>query len=76
MLKRMRITITAKPRAKREKIQRTGENSFDVWVAAPPEDGKANKAIAKLLAEELGITPSNLTLVSGKKGKYKVFELL
>ena len=46
-----------------------------IRVAAPPEGGKANKAIAKLLAKELGVRSSDISLVSGQTHPEKVFEV-
>jgi uncharacterized protein YggU (UPF0235/DUF167 family) len=33
---------------------------------APPERGKANRAVLELLAEALGLAPSSLELVTGR----------
>lgn len=44
-------------------------------VAAPPERGRANYAVLKLLAERLRIPAAELTLVSGRSGRDKVVEL-
>ncbi|MFW6457008.1 MAG: DUF167 domain-containing protein [Planctomycetota bacterium] len=40
-------------------------------VSAPPEKGKANKAITQLLARELDISKSRIHVVSGKKSPEK-----
>ncbi|PJA37619.1 hypothetical protein CO181_02780, partial [candidate division WWE3 bacterium CG_4_9_14_3_um_filter_43_9] len=47
----MKIFVKAKPRAKNEKIEKIGEDCFKVSVKEPPEEGKANQAIVKALAE-------------------------
>lgn len=44
-------------------------------MAAPPERGRANDAVLKLLAERLRIPAAELTLVSGRSGRDKVVEL-
>ena len=44
-------------------------------MAAPPEHGRANDAVLKLLAERLRIRAGELTLVSGRSGRDKVVEL-
>jgi hypothetical protein len=36
-----------------------------VRVAAPPEDGKANKAVEALLASTLGLKPANVSVAQG-----------
>lgn len=44
-------------------------------VTAPPEDGKANRAVTELLARALGVAPSRLTLIRGASAREKVFRL-
>ena len=52
-----------------------GEWVLKVKVSAVPEDGKANAAVLKLLAKELGVAKSRLTLASGEKSRYKLVEI-
>jgi uncharacterized protein YggU (UPF0235/DUF167 family) len=44
-------------------------------VTCVPEDGKANKAVTKLLARALGVAPSRLILIRGTAGRDKVFRV-
>ena len=46
-----------------------------VRVTAAPEDGKANKAACKLLAERAGIAPSSVEVVRGATRREKVVRL-
>jgi len=43
-----------------------------VRVAAPPERGRANRALLEFLAEGLGVTKSALELVSGEAARDKI----
>ncbi|MDP3996711.1 MAG: DUF167 domain-containing protein [bacterium] len=72
----MRIFVSAKPKSKNEKVEKTDDSHFTVWVKEPPEGGKANRAVAKALGGFLGVGVSGLALVSGHGGRQKVFELL
>ncbi len=45
-------------------------------VAVPPVDGKANRALCRLVAGELGVAPSRVTLVRGERGREKVLRVL
>lgn len=70
---RLRIRVSPGAR-KTELVGRQGE-AWKVRVAAPPERGRANDAVLKLLAERLRIPAAELTLVSGRSGRDKVVEL-
>lgn len=69
----MRLFVTVKAGARREQLEQKDETHFSVSVKAPPVDGKANIAVARMLARHVGIAVSQLTLLSGATGKNKVF---
>ena len=48
------------------------DNTIEVYVKEPPEKGKANKAIMKLLSKQLKIQTSRLSIVRGLKAKKKI----
>lgn len=68
------IAVRATPRAARDRIA-AGDGTIRVWVTAPPEDGRANRSVRKLLAGALGIAPTRLTLVRGETGRDKLFRV-
>ena len=41
-------------------------------VTEPPEGGKANRALVKLLAKAMNLPPRDLTIVGGLKDRNKV----
>ena len=49
-----------------------GRTALAVKVAAPPVEGAANEALVALLAKELGVAKSAVTLVSGATSRLKV----
>ena len=67
---RLRVT----PGARRTALER-GEGVIRAHVTAAPEDGKANAAVAELLAEALGVAKSRLVLTRGATARDKVFPL-
>lgn len=70
------IAVRVTPKASRNEVkQPEGDGALRVYVTTPPEDGKANKAVQKLLARHLGVAPTSLTLVRGATGRDKVFEV-
>jgi len=43
-----------------------------VRVSAPPVDGKANKALCRLIAKRVGVAPSRVSVVRGEKSRDKL----
>lgn len=68
------VTVRVTPNASREQVTVDGSR-YVIRVTVPPEDGKANKAVTKLLAKALRIAPSRLTLVQGASGRDKLFRV-
>lgn len=52
---------------------RGGELS--VRVTAPPEDGKANAAVCKVLAKALGVPKSAVRVTRGETSRHKTVEV-
>jgi uncharacterized protein (TIGR00251 family) len=44
-------------------------------VSAPPVDGKANKALCRLIAARVGVAPSRVAVVRGAKSREKLVEV-
>ncbi len=70
---RLRLRVT--PGARRSGIVGRYGEAWKVRVAAPPEDGRANAAVVRLLAETLELPRESVTLVSGHGPRDKVVEL-
>jgi uncharacterized protein YggU (UPF0235/DUF167 family) len=50
----------------------------DGWkarVAVPPERGRANDALARLLSAALDVSPASVRIVAGQRGRAKVVEI-
>lgn len=62
------------PRARKAGISREGV-AIKVAVTAPPEDGRANAAVAEALAHALGVAKTRLVLLRGATSREKVFRL-
>lgn len=72
----MKIFVKARPNVKQEKVEKINETHFIVSVKEPPKEGKANKAIARALADYFAVAASRVCLVSGFYAKQKTFEIL
>ncbi|WP_417587580.1 DUF167 domain-containing protein [Pararhodobacter oceanensis] len=68
-----RLSVRATPKARRNAIEEG--DPLRIWVTAPPDNGRANEAIRKLLAKALGIAPSRLTLLRGQTSRDKQFQV-
>jgi uncharacterized protein len=52
-----------------------GERCLKARVSAIPERGKANAALAALLAKTLGVATSSVIIAGGEKGRLKTIEV-
>jgi uncharacterized protein (TIGR00251 family) len=73
------VAVHVLPRAKRDEIEgevidSAGKKWLKVRLTATPEDGKANKALIRLLAKEWGCAPSCLSIVSGELSRHKIIK--
>ncbi len=70
----MKIQVRVKPNSKNPFIQKGEDGVWTVAVREPAQDGKANDALVRAVAAELGLAPSRVRLVKGAKGKQKILE--
>ena len=71
----MKILVKVKTGAREEKVEKTGDGEFKIWVLERPEKGKTNKAVLRALARHLGVAQWRVELRSGFSSKSKVFEV-
>ena len=69
------LWIKAVPGASRDQIAGVIGDRLKVRVSAPPEDGKANKAISKLLAKALGVKNAQVSIESGATNPEKIIRI-
>ncbi len=66
------VALKVTPRARKPGLLGTAEGGvLRLAVTEPPEDGRANEAVIRLLARSLGVAPSACTLVSGAASRQK-----
>ena len=68
------LAVRVTPGAARDAVETDGAE-LAIRTTAPPEGGKANAAVQKLLARALGVPKSRLTVVRGARGRDKLFRL-
>ena len=76
----MRLSVRLTPKAARNRMMGVAPDTGDrlhlrVAVTSPPENGRANRALEKLLADKLRIPPSAVRVVQGAKDRRKIVQL-
>ena len=67
------LAVLAQARARRNGVVGEHAGALKVAVAAPPEDGKANRALVELLQNVLGVKRSQVELLAGETTRQKRF---
>ncbi|KFI31381.1 hypothetical protein CDV50_09415 [Haematobacter massiliensis] len=70
-----RIEVRVTPRARRPGLTVPEDGPIRIAVTEVAEDGRANAAVTRVLAEALGIAPSRLTLERGATARLKLFRV-
>ena len=69
------LSIHVQPRASSNEVLDVRNGRLRVRTTAAPADGKANKAVIRLLASYLGIAPSRIRVTRGKAQRNKVLHI-
>ena len=69
------LKVLIQPRASREGIVGMHGDALKVRVSAPPLEGRANKALKKLLAERLGTPLSRIEIITGQHSRKKLLSI-
>jgi uncharacterized protein (TIGR00251 family) len=70
-----RLRLRVSPGSGRSAIVGRHGDAWKVRVTAPPEHGRANEAVVRLLADALAVPRTSVTLVSGHGAREKIVEL-
>ena len=65
------ISVKARPGSRKNEICGIRNGCLVIAVTAAAEKGRANEAIIKLLAKDLGIAKSRLSIIRGTTGSFK-----
>ena len=76
----LRLAVRLTPRAARNGLDGVvsgpdGRPALHLRVAAPPVEGAANAALVSYVAEALRLRKSDVSIVSGERGRLKLLDL-
>ncbi len=78
-LSKMKIRCKIKPNSKKGNlIQKSQDESgefFKIFVRELAIEGKANLAVIELLSKEFGVSKNQVSLKTGIKSRFKIFEI-
>lgn len=72
----MKFFIQVKPKSSIARIEQKNEKELTVWVREVPEDGKANDAVVRAIAEHFDVAPSRVRILRGATGRKKTVEIV
>lgn len=71
-----RLMIKAQPGSRENKVKAIESNGvIKIAVTVVPEKGKANEKLLEVLAKELVIAKTRLSIVKGGTGKHKIVQI-
>jgi uncharacterized protein (TIGR00251 family) len=67
------ITVRVTPRASKDEVVGWRDDGvLLVRLTAPPVEGAANRALCRLIARDVGVAPSRVSVVRGERSRDKV----
>ena len=66
------LRIRLQPKASRDEIVGPHGDSIRIRVTAPPVDGRANRALCRLIAKHAGVPPSAVSVIKGETSRDKI----
>jgi uncharacterized protein YggU (UPF0235/DUF167 family) len=70
-----RVELTVSPGAVRSELVGRHGNGWRARIAAPPERGRANRALEALIAEAAGVGRDRVNVVGGHTARRKIVEV-
>lgn len=71
----MKLEVHVTPRSGRDIVEAGPGGELFVRVTAPPDEGRANAAVCKVVAAALGVPKSAVTVVRGRAARVKLLEV-
>ena len=69
------ILVRLRARGSRNELIGMRDGVLQAKVTAPPVDGKANRALCRLIAKRVGVAPSRVSVVRGERSRDKLIRV-
>lgn len=69
------VRVRVRAGARREQLLQTADGWIVARVTAPAHEGRANKALRRLVAKQLRIAPSKVAIVHGARSREKLIRV-
>jgi uncharacterized protein (TIGR00251 family) len=69
------ITVRVQARGRNDELVGVRDGVLLARVSAPPVDGRANRALCRLIARRAGVAPSMVTIVRGERSREKLIRV-
>ena len=70
------LTFRVRPNKPQTKITQDHGNFYDIDLAAPPVDDKANKELIAFVSKHFHVPKSSIDIMSGRTGKIKRLKIM
>lgn len=70
------LAVCVTPKSGRDEIAGWKGSELSVRVTAPPEGGKANAAVCKVVARALGVPKTTVIVARGDTARHKILEIV
>ncbi len=74
-MKYILLKVYLQPKSSKNEIMGPYRDGIKIKVTAPPVEGKANEALIRFLAKELGILPAQIEILKGHHSREKTLKL-
>lgn len=71
----MKLTVHVQAGARQDEVVGWVDDELKVKIAAPPRQGRANRALIDFLADRLGVAKSSIRIIRGQTMKMKQLEI-
>ncbi len=72
----MNIRVVITPSARKEKIEKAGENTWRISVKEPALNNRANTRMREIIALQYGVPVTHIFLVTGRRSRSKMVRVI